>query len=149
MTLSEARPAPGAAAALAAAVGDARTIVRVAAAFALMNTGVRTLPGEDGERYEAAKAEYVRRAGLLPDDAATQLTLGQFLFLDRNYARASVAFEDALRLEPERAGGRYFLALARLGEGRPADARALLRQVPARDPQAEAARALLAKIPAP
>jgi predicted CXXCH cytochrome family protein len=150
MTLSDATPAHRKAApALAAAVRDPRTIVRVAAAFALMNNGVRALPGEDGERYEVAKAEYVRRGAFLADDAPTQVTLGQFLFLDRKFAGASAAFETALRLAPEHPGGRYFLALARLGEGRMAEARTLLREVPARDPQADAARALLARLPPP
>jgi predicted CXXCH cytochrome family protein len=148
MTLSDASTAArGATPALTAALRDRRTIVRVAAAFALMNGGVRTLPGEHEAPYEAAKAEYVRRAELLADDAGTQLTLGKFLFLDGKFSRASAAFEGALRLQPAQPGGRYFLALARLGEGRAADARALLRQVPSGDPHSEAARALLARLP--
>jgi predicted CXXCH cytochrome family protein len=134
---------------LPAGVRDPRRIVRVAAAFALLNKGVRELPGEDGRRYDQAKAEYVARAALLPDDATSQLNLGKFLFLDRQVARAAVAFEDALRLRADLAGGHYFLALARLAEGRPADARRHLAKVPPADPYAAPARRLLEKLPAP
>ena len=132
--------------ALAAAVRDPRAMVRIAAAIALMNRGVRGLPGDDGPAYEAAKAEYVRRATLFPDEPATQLTLGQFLFLDRNYDRAAEVFEGVLRLRAGQPGAGYFLALARLGQGRASDARKLLDRVPPDDPHAADARALLKKL---
>jgi len=79
LTLAERKPA-GAAVALTAALGDRHRIVRVAAAFALMNAGIARLPGADGERLEAAKRDYVARAGLLTDDAETQLNLGSSSF---------------------------------------------------------------------
>jgi predicted CXXCH cytochrome family protein len=147
LTLSEARAGAAPPPALAAAVRDERTIVRIAAAFALMSRGMRALPGEDAPRYEAAKAEYVRRAALLPDEPSTQLTLGQFLFLDRDYTRAAEAFEAALRLRDRQPGARYFLALARLGQGRAREARQQLEKVPPDDPHAAAARGLLRKLP--
>ena len=131
---------------LLAAVGDARANVRIAAAFALMSLGVRELPGGQGARYAAAKAEYVRRAALLADDAPTQLELGKFLFLDRAFPRAAAAFEDALRLRTGQPGALYFLGLARLGEGRAAEAHDALARVPEGDPYAEPARALLRKL---
>jgi len=53
---------------------------------------VRELPGEDGRLYDQAKAEYVARAALLPDDAPSLLNLGKFLFLDRPlFPRAGAA----------------------------------------------------------
>jgi tetratricopeptide (TPR) repeat protein len=142
-------PSPSAPALLAlrGAVRDGRASVRIAAAFSLMSLGVRELPGDDGPRYKAAKDEYVRRAALLGDDAPTQLELGKFLFLDRDYPRAGSAFEDALRLRVDQPGAQYFLALARLGEGRPAEARNALARVPAGDPYAGAVRELLGKVP--
>lgn len=149
LTLSELPAGGPAPRGLASGVRDARRIVRVAAAFALMNKGVRELPGEDGRLYDEAKAEYVARAALLEDDAPSQLNLGKFLFLDRQAARAAVAFEDALRLRPDLPGGHYFLALARLGEGRPADARRHLARVPPADPFAAPAGRLLEKLPLP
>jgi hypothetical protein len=149
LTLSEAGAGAGPAPALVSGVSDRRAIVRVAAAFALMSRGVRELPGDAAGAYEAAKAEYVRRAALLADDPGTQLALGKFLFLDRRFAPASAAFEGALRLRPDQPGARYLLALSRVGEGRAAEARRLLGQVPDRDPYAEAARALAKKLPEP
>lgn len=149
LTLSSV-PSPSAPAPLGlrAAVRDGRASVRIAAAFALLSLGVRELPGDEGPRYKAAKDEYVRRAALLGDDAPTQLELGKFLFLDRDYPRAASAFEDVLRLRVDQPGAQYFLALARLGEGRPAEARNALARVPAGDPYAGAARELLRKVPA-
>jgi hypothetical protein len=70
LTLSEAGAGAGPAPALVSGVSDRRAIVRVAAAFALMSRGVRELPGDAAGAYEAAKAEYVRRAALLADDRA-------------------------------------------------------------------------------
>jgi predicted CXXCH cytochrome family protein len=127
---------------------DSGRIVRMNAAFSLVNLGVPRLDGEDGRRFEAAKADYVARAGVLPDDAATQATLGQFLLLSAEYPRAAQAFEDALRLEPGRSV-HYFMALARLGEGRPEDARRALAKVRPADPYHPAARKLLDTLRAP
>jgi hypothetical protein len=132
--------------ALAATLRDPRASVRLAAAFALMSRGVRELPGGEGPVYAAAKAEYVARAALLPDHPPTQLDLGKFLFLDRRYPRATAAFEDALRLRADLPAARYFLGLSLLAEGRPADARAALRQVPPGDPHEADARGLLDKL---
>ena len=149
LTLAEsgARAFP-AAPALTRALADPQRIVRVAAAFALMNAGVRRLPGADGDRFEAAKRDYVARAGLLPDDPETQLTLGKFLFLDQRYDASAAALEQARELKPELPGGDYFLALARIGQGRADEARRLLGALPSSDPFAEAGRALLTKLEA-
>ena len=146
LTLAERKPAP--AAALTAALGDRHRIVRVAAAFALVNAGIARLPGADGERLEAAKRDYVTRAGLLTDDAETQLNLGKFFFLDRRYDAAAEAFEQARALKPDLAGGGYYLALARVGQGRLAEARTLLARLPASDPFADAGRRLREKLEA-
>ena len=137
-----------AAPALAGALSDRHRIVRVAAAFALVNAGITSLPGSDGARLEAAKRDYVARAGLLTDDARTQLELGKFLFLDRSYDAAAEAFEQARGLQPDLPGGGYFLALARVGQGRVDEARRLLARLPASDPFAEAGRKLRARLEA-
>jgi HEAT repeat protein/tetratricopeptide repeat protein/cytochrome c552/cytochrome c554/c'-like protein len=147
LTLAEQKPV-AAAAALTSALADRHRIVRVAAAFALMNAGITSLPGEDGERLEAAKRDYVARAGLLTDHAETQLNLGKFFFLDRRYDAAAGAFEQARNLQPDLPGGGYFLALARVGQGRVGEARTLLARLPASDPFAEAGRQLRAKLDA-
>jgi tetratricopeptide (TPR) repeat protein len=145
LTLAEQKTA-AASAALTNALSDRHRIVRIAAAFALMNAGITRLPGADGERLDAAKRDYVTRAGLLPDHAETQLNLGKFLFLDQRYDAAAQAFEQARGLEPGLPGGAYFLALARLGQGRVEDARTLLAGLPSSDPFADAARQLRARL---
>jgi hypothetical protein len=137
-----------AAPALTLALADAHQVVRMAAAFALMNAGVTRLPGADGERLEAAKRDYVARAGLLTDDAETQLNLGRFYFLDRRFDAAAGAFEQAQALKPDLAGGGYYLALARVGQGRVEEARSLLARLPASDPFADAGRRLREKLEA-
>jgi hypothetical protein len=146
LTLAERPTAPGPA--LMPALADRHRIVRMAAAFALMNAGITRLPGADGERLEAAKRDYVARASLLSDDADTQLNLGKFYFLDRRFDAAAEAFEQARALKWDLAGGGYYLALARVGQGRLAEARTLLAGLPAGDPFADAARRLREKIEA-
>jgi len=146
LTLAEKPNASGPA--LALALADGHRIVRMAAAFALMNAGITRLPGADGERLEAAKRDYIARAGLLTDDAETQLNLGKFYFLDRRYEAAAEAFEQARALKPDVAGGNYYLALARVGQGRVEEARTLLARLPASDPFADAGRRLKWKLEA-
>lgn len=146
LTLAEKPSAPGPA--LALALADGHRIVRMAAAFALMNAGITRLPGADGQRLEAAKRDYIARAGLLTDDAETQLNLGKFYFLDRRYEAAAGAFEQARALKPDVAGGFYYLALARVGQGRVEEARTLLARLPASDPFADAGRRLRRKLEA-
>jgi hypothetical protein len=146
LTLAERPNASGPA--LALALADGHRIVRMAAAFALMNAGITRLPGADGERLEAAKRDYIARADLLTDDAETQLNLGKFYFLDRRYEAAAGAFEQARSLKPDLAGGGYYLALARVGQGRVEEARALLARLPASDPFAGAGRRLRQKLEA-
>jgi len=147
LTLAE-RKTAAPAADLTLALADGQRIVRMAAAFALMNAGITRLPGADGERLEAAKRDYVARAGLLADDAETQLNLGKFYFLDRRYDAAAGAFEQARALKPGLAGGGYYLALARVGQGRLEEARTLLARLPASDPFADAGRRLRQKLEA-
>jgi hypothetical protein len=146
LTLAEKPNASGPA--LALALADGHRIVRMAAAFALMNAGITRLPGADGERLEAAKRDYIARAGLLTDDAETQLNLGKFYFLDRRYEIAAEAFEQAQVLKPDVAGGHYYLALARVAQGRVEEARTLLARLPASDPFADAGRRLRRKLEA-
>ena len=58
------------------------------------------LAGEEGRLFEAAKRDYVERARLHPDDAQTQLELGQFLLLDGRYPSAAEVFDLSRRLDP-------------------------------------------------
>ena len=60
--------------------------------------------------------------------------------LGTDFNRAAEMLQLAFRLDPERGSAGFLLALARLGQGRTADARALLEQVPPSDPSYAAAR---------
>jgi predicted CXXCH cytochrome family protein len=140
LTAERARPA------LVAALQDSRRVVRVGAAFSLVSLGVPTLDGEDGARLEAAKADYVARGRFHDDDADTQLDLGKFLLLTNRYPEAAETLALARRLAPGLSLD-YYLALAEVGQGRLAEARARLRRIPAADPHAEAARKLLGRLP--
>jgi predicted CXXCH cytochrome family protein len=124
-------------------LADDRRIVRVAAAFALVNKGVTRLPGAEGERLEAAKREYVSRAVFFDDDPETQLNLGKFYLLDRSFQQAAGALSDALRLKPDQPGTSYFLALAHVGAGQAVEARQALGKVAPNDPYHDAAKKLL------
>jgi predicted CXXCH cytochrome family protein len=148
LTLAEvAAPAERVKAALVAALGDSSRIVRVGAAFSLASRGVTRLAGDDGARLAAAREDYVRRAELLNDDPRTQLEVGKFFLVDGSFARAAQALEATLQLEATTPGARYFLALARLGQGEADEGRRELERVPAADPFSQPARAMLARLP--
>ncbi len=127
--------------ALVAALGDSRRVVRAGAALSLVRSGVTRLAGDSGRLFEAAKRDYVERARLHPDDAQTQLELGQFLLLDAQYAPAADAFDLSRRLDPRQSLD-YFLALVDYGRGRLDDARRRLDALPPNDPHAAAAQRL-------
>src|SRR5262249_56377434 len=82
-------------------------------ALSVGGSGVTRLHEEGpGGLFEAAKRDYVERARLHPDDAQTQLELGQFLLLDAQYSGAAEAFDLSRRLDPRQRLD-YFLALVR------------------------------------
>jgi TolA-binding protein len=54
---------------------------------------------------------------------------------------------DALGLDPKMPGANYFLGLATLGQGRVAEAKAILRSVDRKDPHRKDAETVLAKLP--
>jgi tetratricopeptide (TPR) repeat protein len=102
---------------------------------------------------EGARGRAGRRGGggprprpaptILPPEAAAGY------FLDGRYEAAAGAFEQARALKPDVAGGNYYLALARVGQGRVEEARTLLARLPAADPFADAGRRLRQKLEAP
>jgi len=136
-------------AALVRALGDPMRTVRVAVGFALVSAGITTLPGADGERLNGAKRDYVARAALLEDDAATQMNLGKFHLLDRQAEAAAAAFENVRTLKEDEAGLSYFLGFARVLQGRAAEGRRLLESVPAGDPYRARARDVLRRLDSP
>jgi predicted CXXCH cytochrome family protein len=129
------------------ALADPRRIVRISGALSLINLQVTQLPGRAGDEFEAAKRDYLSRASLLADDAGVLLDAGKFHLLNRDVAKSTETLEASLRLDTGLHASRYFLALGRLAQGRVADARTLLRQIPSGDPYAEAAGKLLSTLP--
>ena len=90
--------------------------------------------------------EHAARAAFLRDDALSQLDLGKMFFLAGDWKGAEVSVRDALALNPKIAGGRYFLGLATLGQGRLEEGKALLRGVDRKDPHRKDAEAILARL---
>jgi tetratricopeptide (TPR) repeat protein len=128
---------------LVRALDDEAATVRMGGAFALMSLGVKSLEGEAGLKFDAAKKIYVERAATSPDHAPTQLALGKFHVLNRDLASAASAFTSSLKLDPDQEDALYYRAIVSLGEGRKDEARDLLEQVGSDSSFYAAARALL------
>jgi predicted CXXCH cytochrome family protein len=109
---------PAARATLLAALDDQVRTVRIAALMALINdsggSAARVPSSEETRRFRAVVAEFAEQARL-------------------HAHRAAIALEITFSLEPRRPTVKFLLALARLGQQRPADARALLNEVPRSD----------------
>jgi tetratricopeptide (TPR) repeat protein len=136
--------------AMETALTDARRTVRMAAAVGLLNAGLAApLPEGSTDALQRAMREHANRARFLNEDPEAQLELGKMYFLAGRWKRAESSVRDALKLDSKIAGGQYFLGLATLGQGRVAEARALLRKVDRNDPHRKDAEAVLAKLPTP
>ncbi len=130
---------------VASLLSDPVTIVRVSAAIALVAMGVHHIPGEDGMRFERAKALYRARAEIDADDADQQLAAGKFFFLAGDPDDAVAAFRATLKLDPSIPAQNYLAeALAQKRDFRSAEE--ILKAIPRDDLQYEAAQRLLAQI---
>lgn len=129
------------------ALGDPRRVVRVGAAVSLLNRQVQTLPAGSGRQFEQAKRDYLTRGSLHPDDPGSLLDMGKFHLLNRDADAAATTLEASLRLNNRLHAARYFLAVARVAQGRLTDARALLKAIPGGDAYGGPARTLLASLP--
>ena len=149
LSLAESGKTPAVRTAMERGLEDARRTVRMASAIGLLNAGhgpeapPTLLPG-----LAPAMDDHAARARFLNDDAATQLDLGKMYFLAGEWTKAESSIRQALALEPKIGGGRYFLGLAVLGQGRVREGVALLRRVEATDIHRKDAEAVLAKLPA-
>lgn len=128
---------------LVRALGDSRRVVRVGAALSLMNLKVTSLEGESGRQFEQAKRDYLTRAALLEDDASALVDAGKFHLLNQDADASARTLEASLRLDSGLHAARYFLAVARLAQGRAGEARELLGKIPKDDPHGPAAAKLL------
>lgn len=147
LSLTDEGRTPSVRAAMERAIGDDRRTVRMASALGLLNAGVRP-EGSDAlsSALRSAMGEHAARAAFLRDDAPSQLDLGKMFFLAGDWKGAEVSVRDALALSPKIGGGRYFLGLATLGQGRLEEGKALLRGVDRKDPHRKDAEAILARL---
>lgn len=129
-------------AALTHSLGDSSAVVRLASAVNLVGMGVKTLPGEDGERLERAKQLYRQRAQLNVNDAAQQLSAGRFYLLLNEGARAAAALNLSLKIDPA-IPAQYLLAYAYAEEMKYDESRAILVNIQPSDPQYAKAQDLL------
>ena len=125
---------------------DEKRTVRMNAAISLLNLGVQKLQGEAGVRFEEAKKDYVARGAFHADDAPQQLNLGTFHVLAGETDAAAAAYENSFKLGPDQPGIKFFMAVTRLSQNRPKDARKLLEDVDDDDPFAGPAKDLLQKL---
>ena len=125
---------PAAIDALTHLLADTSAVVRLSAAVNLVGLGIKTLPGDDGVRFEDAKKLYQKRADLNSDDANQQFSVGRFYLMLNNGVRAAQALDLTLRLDPQ-APAQYYLAYAYAEQQKYAEARAVIARIPATDPQ--------------
>ena len=127
-------------AALVTALSDPRRAVRISALVSLINTRGRPLESSAAQRFQVVGREFAALSTLYEDDPGFDRDLGIVHYLGADFNRAAEMLQFALRLDPGRPSAGFLLALARLGQGRSAEARALLEQVPPSDPSYAAAR---------
>jgi predicted CXXCH cytochrome family protein len=138
---------PVAAAALVKALADPVATVRLGAMVALVNLGIRELPGEDGERFKSALAMFQARVQFNADDAGQQVAAGKFYLLAADPLKAMAALEAGLKVDPT-APAQYLLAGAYVEQSQYAKAREILLTIPVGDGQYEKAQRLLKAIAA-
>jgi tetratricopeptide (TPR) repeat protein len=138
---------PAAVNALTRALADLTATVRLGAAVSLVSLGVRDLPGEDGTRFENARALYQARARLNSDDAEQQLGAGRFYLLRGEPVHALAAFQTSLKLDPA-IPAQYYVAASYYEQGQYPKAREVLQTIPPADPQYPRAQRLLKAIEA-
>jgi cytochrome c-type biogenesis protein CcmH/NrfG len=117
--------------------------------MALIILGDAEFSVEDEQRFQLVSREFEAEARLHQDDAANQSQLGLVLLMSGEYDRAADALVNSLGLEPNRPTTKFLLALARLGEHREGEARALFRQVPRSDPYYNTAQERLRELERP
>lgn len=118
--------------ALLAALDDTSRSVRVAALLSLVNVGGGPFSGDDQVRFKRVSAEFVTQARQREDDADTQADLGLVHMLNGDLGLAERALGMSVGLTPG-PKATFLLGLVRMGQGRPAEARALFTQIPASD----------------
>jgi predicted CXXCH cytochrome family protein len=135
--------------AIIAGLDDPRRAVRMSALMSLVNRGGAPLGPADLPRFQRASREFAARARPYQDDARIQRDLGLVHLLASDVDLAADALQISVGLEPERASSKFLLAMARLGQRRVDEARALLKEVPPSDPYYKAAQDSLKQLEPP
>lgn len=131
------------------ALGDPHRSVRLSALVSLINVGGEQLGSEDEARFRRVSREFAAKARLYEDNGRIQGDLGVVHLLAGEPDLAAAALLNSLGLEPDRPSTRFLLALARIGQQRYEDARALLKQVRPSDPYYGTAQERLKKLVEP
>jgi len=146
---SLARESGEAPATFARALADPKRAVRLAALIALVNAAGGPLGQEDQSRFRLVTEELTGRARLHQEDAGIQRDFGVAKLLAGEFDAAAAALGISADLNPERPSTLFFLAMARLGQGRTAEAQTLFQRVPPADPYYAAARDRLKRLDVP
>ena len=133
-------------AALVAALSDPRRAVRIAALVSLVNLKAGPMGPTTEARIRFVGREYATLSTLYEDDPDFDRDLGLIHLLSGDFNSAGRALETGLLLNPRQPSANFLLALARLGQGRVDDARALLKGVPESDPSYDAAQKRLQQL---
>jgi len=140
---------PAAHAAAVDLLGDPARAVRIGSLLALLNQGGEDLSDRDVQRFRRVGEEFVAWAHMNQQDADLQRAEGVVHLLAGDFNRAADALEISLDLAPGAGAARLFLAIARTGQRRFDEARALLQAIPRMDPYYEQAQERLKKLPPP
>ena len=105
----------------------------------------RSPPATPRASGSSARSSHAR-AHLHEDDAVIQRDLGLVQLLSDRFDPAADALQISMGLEPDQPSVRFLLALARLGQRRVDEARALLKQVPPADPYLKLAQERLKQL---
>ena len=132
--------------ALVDALGDPARTVRIGSLLGLLNQGGEALPPGEFQRFRHVGDEFVAWARMNQQNADLQRAEGIIHLLDGDFNRAADSLEISTNLDPGNGSATFFLALARVGQRRYDEARALLQAVPRLDPHYERAQEQLKKL---
>ena len=127
-------------------LSDPQRAVRIPSLLTLVEQGGTNLTAGDLARFRFVAGEFSAWSRLNRQDSELQRAQGIVQLLGGDVEQAAEALRIALDLDPDARSARFFLAIARLGQQRIEEARALLEQVPKDDPFYQRAREQLARI---
>ncbi len=137
---------PAAHAAVRAGLADPQRAVRIASLLTLIDRGGADLTAGELERFRLVGEEFGAWASVSQHDVDLQRIQGIVHLLGGEFNRAADALSISFDLEPEAPSVRFFLGMARVGQRRVDEGRALLMQVPRTDPYYEKAQEQLRKL---